>query len=253
MHNKDNPKYRLYLAGIITENQYLEDAEERKTIFVLVGPPAVGKSTWIKETFRDEQPYIINRDSIAEEVARGIGMTYDDMFAAPPEGSVEGSEHVKYGRVVKSPQSVPGQSLSLSYSKILAANSSINEQLEGKMAGAATSGRDIVVDKTNMTREARSNALSAVAGKDEMFRKVAVVFPFEEEVIQKIAFKRSMEIKLKGGSKTIPPEVLEATMRKFQEVSNDEGFDVVINVDNRELFREQFREKLRELSRGLER
>ena len=240
MHNKDNPKYRLYLAGIITENQYLEDAEERKTIFVLVGPPAVGKSTWIKETFRDE-PYIINRDSIAEEVARGMGMTYDDMFSAPPEGSIEGSKDGKYGTVVKSPPSVPWQSLS--YSKILAANSSINGQLKGKMAGAATSGRDIVVDMTNMTARARSQALSAVAGRDEMFRKVAVVFPFEgaEEVIQKIAFKRSREIKFQGGSKTIPPEVLERMMRSFEKVSNEEGFDDVVNVDNRE--------KLRMLSR----
>ena len=248
MHNKDNPKYRLYLAGIITENQYLEDAEERKTIFVLVGPPAVGKSTWIKETFRDEQPYIINRDSIAEEVARGLGMTYDDMFAAPPEGSVEGSEHGKYGRVVKSPPSVPWP---LSYSKILAANSSINEQLKDKMAGAATSGRDIVVDMTNMTAKARSKALFAVAGKDEMFRKVAVVFPFEgaEEVIKKIAVKRSREIKLQGGSKTIPPQVLDTMMGSFEKVSNDEGFDDVVNVDNRD----KLREKLRMLSPGLER
>ena len=70
-----------------------------------------------------------------------------------------------------------------------------------------------------------------------------MVFPFEgaEEVIQKIAFKRSREIKFQGGSKTIPPEVLERMMRSFEKVSNEEGFDDVVNVDNRE--------KLRMLSR----
>lgn len=240
MHNKDNPKYRLYLAGIITESQYREETEDRKTIFVLVGPPAVGKSTWIKDTFREE-PYVISRDAIVDNVARSMGMTYDDMFSAPPEGSVEGSEDDRYGTVVKSPPSIPWQSLS--YSKILAANSSINAQLKGKMDRAATSGKDIVVDMTNMTARARSQALSAVAGKDEMFRKVAVVFPFEgaEEVIQKIAFKRSREIKFQGGSKTIPPKTLEMMMRSFEKVSHDEGFDDVVNVDNRE--------KLRVLSR----
>ena len=84
MYNKNNPNYKLYLAGIITENQYYEMLEEKKKIFVLVGPPAVGKSTWIKSTFQKNDPYIINRDAIVEEVASQMGMTYDDMFSAPP-------------------------------------------------------------------------------------------------------------------------------------------------------------------------
>ena len=40
-----------------------------KKIYVLVGPPSVGKSTWIKNTFTDTKPYIINRDDLAEQVA----------------------------------------------------------------------------------------------------------------------------------------------------------------------------------------
>jgi predicted AAA+ superfamily ATPase len=63
-----------------------EEQEERKKIFVLVGPPSVGKSTWIKGTF-EEAPYIINRDDIVEQVASEYGWTYDDLFVSPPARS----------------------------------------------------------------------------------------------------------------------------------------------------------------------
>lgn len=47
----------------------------KKTIYVLIGPPSVGKSTWIKKTFTGVKPYIINRDDLVDEVAADFGMT----------------------------------------------------------------------------------------------------------------------------------------------------------------------------------
>ena len=47
----------------------------KKTIYVLVGPPSVGKSTWIKQTFSEVSPYVINRDELAEKVAEEYGWT----------------------------------------------------------------------------------------------------------------------------------------------------------------------------------
>ena len=176
MYNKNNPNYKLYLAGIITENQYYEMLEGKKKIFVLVGPPAVGKSTWIKNTFQKDDPYIINRDSIVEEVASQMEMTYDDMFSAPPKDATMGTEDEKYGTVVNSPSFMTWQPLS--YSNILDANKVINDKLNDKIKNASTSGRDIVVDMTNMTANARKQALKSISGKEDMFHKVAVVFPF---------------------------------------------------------------------------
>lgn len=260
MYNKNNPNYKLYLAGIITENQYyemLENNENKKKIFVLVGPPAVGKSTWIKNTFQKDDPYIINRDSIVEEVASQMEMTYDDMFSAPPKDSTIGTEDEKYGTVVSSPSFMTWQPLS--YSNILDANKLINDKLNDKIKNAATSGRDIVVDMTNMTANARKQALKSISGKEDMFHKVAVVFPFHgaEHIIKKMAFKRSQEIKkekitvkvFKDGilqdvetpsfkSKTIPPEVIERMMSSFQEIAPEEGFDEVVEMDNRQKLKE---------------
>ena len=238
MYNKNNPNYKLYLAGIISENQYYEMLEGKKKIFVLVGPPAVGKSTWIKNTFQKDDPYIINRDSIVEEVASQMGMTYDDMFSAPPKDSTIGTEDEKYGTVVSSPSFMTWQPLS--YSNILDANKLINEKLNDKIKNAATSGRDIVVDMTNMTANARKQALKSISGKEEMFHKVAVVFPFHgaEHIVKKMAFKRSQEIKSQGGSKTIPPEVLDRMMNSFQEIAPEEGFDEVVEMDNRQKLKE---------------
>lgn len=51
-------------------------------LYFLIGPPAVGKSTWIKNNIPNAT--IISRDDLVELVAEesGIG-TYDDMFSKP--------------------------------------------------------------------------------------------------------------------------------------------------------------------------
>jgi len=51
----------------------------------LVGPPAVGKSTWVEKNISGEFS-ILNRDDIVEKVARESGVgTYDDMYKRPPK------------------------------------------------------------------------------------------------------------------------------------------------------------------------
>lgn len=218
--------------------KWLESAEaKKKSIFVLIGPPSVGKSTWIEKTFAGKDPYIINRDSIVEQIAESMGMTYDEMFVAPQSDESIGQENPKYGIVTKSPAFMTWQPLS--YSKILKANSIINDKLKEKISGAINSDKDIIVDMTNMTINARKQALRAIEGKEEDYNKIAVVFNFSgaEEIIKKMSKKRSEEIKAKGGSKTIPENVLDRMMSSFQEVSPSEHFDEIINVDNRELFR----------------
>jgi len=208
-----------------------ENPGSKKKIYVLVGPPSVGKSTWIKETFQESQPYVINRDDIAEGVAEGMGWTYDDMFMAPPKDSNEGDEDEKYGVVVKSPPWMTWQPLS--FDKVLMANSKIQQRFSERVSAAAGSGQDIVVDMTNMNAGARKGALKAIEGKEQDYEKIAVVFNFKgaEDLIMRVAEKRAEVAKRMGKSKTIPPAAMQRMFSSFQDVSPEERFDKVVPVD----------------------
>ena len=213
-------------------NKYLNE-EKQKSIFVLVGPPSVGKSTWIKNTF-DDTPYIINRDDLAEQVAGEYGWTYDDMFASPPEDADVGDLDEKYGNVVESPSWMTWQKTV--FDKVLEANNKVQQLFTSRVSEAVPSGQDIVVDMTNMNAAARKNALKAIEGSEEDYKKIAVVFEFEgaEDAIQAIAQKRAEAAKRMGKSKTIPPEAFKRMFGAYQKVEGSEGFDEVISVDNRE-------------------
>ena len=165
---------------------------EKKKMFVLVGPPSVGKSRWVDDTF-DVKPYIISRDDIVLEVADQYGWTYDDMFAGPPEDAVIGDVHPQYGQVVAPPPYMTWASSV--YSKVNEANAKVHNLYMQRVAGAMPSGQDIIVDMTNMNAAARSRALNAIDGHKDEYEKIAVVFHFQgaEESIRKIADVRSKE------------------------------------------------------------
>ena len=207
-----------------------------KTIWILVGPPSVGKSTWINKTFGEVKPYIINRDDIAEKVAEEYGWTYDDMFITPPEGSQEGDKSEKYGLVRKAPKSMswPGAP-KLAYEKVVDANGKVAQLFNQRVAGAKGQEK-IVVDMTNMNSGSRKSALKAIEGQEDDYHKVAVVFNFKgsEEIIKQVAKKRAEEAKKLGKSKTISDEVFDGMFGRYQEVSPEEGFDEVVQQDNTE-------------------
>lgn len=216
-----------------------EQKEEQgmKKIFVLVGPPSVGKSTWIKNTFADTQPYIINRDDLVEEIASEYGWTYDDMFAAPSKDAQIGEVDEKYGNVVASPSWMTWQATV--FDKVLEANNKVQQMFSQRVAGAAPSGQDIVVDMTNMNDKARSGALAAIKGSEQDYKKIAVVFDFKgaEEFIKKVAAKRAEAAKRMGKSKTIPEAAFDRMFSAFMDVEPSEGFDEIVDVDNREMLK----------------
>ena len=218
-------------------NKFLTEQEpmsDTRSIFVLVGPPSVGKSTWIKSTF-EEMPYTINRDDIVEKVASSYGWTYDDMFASPPQDAKIGEEDPKFGKVIESPSWMTWQATV--FDKVLEANGKVQKLFNSRVSGAAPSGKDIVVDMTNMNSGARARALAAIKGSEEAYKKVAVVFDFEgaEDAIQAIAKKRAEAAKRMGKSKTIPPAAFKRMFSSFQKVEPGEGFDEVVSVDNRQM------------------
>jgi GTPase SAR1 family protein len=217
------------LAGLLKE----EEGTKSKKIFVLVGPPSVGKSTWIKNTFQDVEPYIINRDDIAENVASEYGWTYDDMFVAPPKDAEIGDQNEKYGEVVKSPSFMSWQPLS--FSRVLEANNKV-QNIFGNRVQKGKGKDNIVVDMTNMNANSRKRALDSISGSEDEYKKIAVVFNFQgiEDLIKKVAEKRAEIAKSMGRSKTIGPEVFDKMFASYREVSSDEGFDEIINIDNSE-------------------
>jgi len=217
------------LAGILTEAT--DNNSGKKKLYVLVGPPSVGKSTYIKNQLKDIKPYIINRDDLVEKVAQTYGWTYDDMFTPVPADAKEGDTNETYGTVVKSPSYMTWAPLS--YDKVLEANNKV-ATLFNQRVQQAKGEPNIVVDMTNMTAGSRKGALKAVEGAEDEYHKVAVVFNFEgaEDIIKKVAAKRAEQAKLDGKSKTIPPEAFDRMFKSFQNITSDEGFDEVIPYDN---------------------
>ena len=51
-----------------------------KTIYMLIGIPGVGKSTWIEKFFQDEC-FVVSTDNIIQEIADETNSTYDDVFS----------------------------------------------------------------------------------------------------------------------------------------------------------------------------
>lgn len=120
------------------------------------------------------------------------------------------------------------------FDKVLAANSEVQNLFNRKVQEAHPSGKDIVIDMTNMTANTRKGALRAIEGNEEQYKKIAVDFKFQggEEVIKAMASKRAEAAKRMGKSKTIPPHVFDNMFKSYQPPSQSEGFDEIISVDN---------------------
>lgn len=203
----------------------------RRELVVLVGPPGVGKSTWIARKFPAGGVYVISRDDIVDEVAGEMGLTYDDMYATPPAGSSpESPADPKFGPVVASPSYMTWAPFS--YEKVLAANGEIAKRLKARFEGAVGSGKNIVVDMTNMNAGARKAALAPAAGGD--FFKRAVVFKLEDSDLPNLISRvesRARELERSGKRKTITADIINRMVKSFQKVTPDEGFDRVDTVD----------------------
>jgi predicted kinase len=212
----------------LIKNSLNEQINSEKILYVLIGPPAVGKSTWIRKNLIDKSPYIISRDDIVDQVAESYGLTYDDLFATPSQNEKIGDFNEKFGEVIASP---PYMKFSKTvYSKILEANNKVQDLFNERIKNSK-SHNIVVVDMTNMSKFARKNALNMV---DNTYKKVAVMFEFKgfEDVIKERNKKRSEELKKENKSKTIPDHVYDSMFSRFEDISKDEGFDEIINYNN---------------------
>ena len=167
--------------------------DTRPKLYVLVGPPAIGKSTWVRDNVPDA--YLINRDDVVDAVREPLGMKYDQMFH--PENRRHQAEADRIHRE--------------------------------KVAGAAASGKDIVVDMTNMGVNSRRGALRVIQGHEGEYEKIAVIFDHrgKEDFVRDNVRQRAEKL----GDKNIPYHVMTGMFDRFEMPTREEGFDRIIVAD----------------------
>ena len=117
-----------------------------KDIYILVGPPAAGKTTWIQKEFQGEI-FTVSSDDIIQEIADETDSTYDEVFQ-------------KYAKV---------------------ADKMMWEDFDHLVGGDYA---PIIVDRTNMSVKSRRRFFERLKNfhKGHGYTLHAVVFPKPEDV-----------------------------------------------------------------------
>jgi hypothetical protein len=221
----------------------LEEKEEsnssKRNFFVLIGPPAVGKSSWIENNVKDNR-IIISKDEIIEDVIfPKYNLANKDIFKVPTQDLEVGEEHPekkKLGRLTKYTRfskSKGKEVEELAFENAHAAGEELNAIYDSELKNAISSDvKNIVVDAIHMTRSNRKTTIDYISGRDD-FNIIGVVFPFkgyEKQIL------RSAELRAKDFLERYGPEFdrgvsksdYEEIYKNFEEPSKSEGFDRLI-------------------------
>lgn len=197
-----------------------------KTLFVLIGPPAVGKTTWVNKNAPTAN--VVNRDDVIERVSAKHGITYDEAYVAPPQDAtlglvVPGME--RFGPTV--PSDLKWRTLDFELPQLV--HREANAELAAAVKAHAQDERDVVLDMTNMDKASRALYMTPF-GSD--FRKVAVVFNFHDDklvsAIKNRAKERGDKLRAQGRPKTISHEVIDRMISSYQVPDKAEGFDEIV-------------------------
>lgn len=176
-----------------------------KHVYILVGPPGVGKSTWVQNS-GIANPYIISRDALVEEYIEPLGLQYDDMFEKP--GIHQDQKDL-----------------------IQLHNNSINRNLVQRFADAARHD-NIVIDMTNMSKRTRQRNINRLGLSRRGIHLTAVVFDWNNDIegLQDVIDARSRSYRERGQSKSIGPDILNRMVNSFQDVDSTEGYNEIIRI-----------------------
>jgi len=213
----------------------------KKEIYLLLGPAAIGKTTWIKSVgFPEHKLAIISRDEVVKNVSAKYDLSFDDLYHFPPHDSkpgqfIEGFEN--YGRVIVSPDIVKHLH-PFSYKYLDNVNAEINYTFYNQFQHAV---RDpnidyIIVDRVHMRRTEREAYLSLLGPDRTDYYISVVVFNFKNpdtiNIISKASAIRTKEMKIAGGRyRTVERKVQENMIKFYEPISEEESFDVIIDVD----------------------
>lgn len=201
-------------------------------LIILIGPPSSGKTTWINKLIdkTNKNYFKISRDDIVEKIAFENNMTYDDIFERPHVNQIYGNVHPLYGKVIET------KTKKLLYDKLEYLNSKIFRLLNAKFDESIKSNLDIIIDMTNMNIKSRKLVFNKFENILDDYEKIAVVFNNGgvglNYALFNISNKRSFEIELKGGKKTISMEIIDNMISSYTPPSLSEGFDSIEYVNN---------------------
>ena len=147
-------------------------------LYMLVGVPGSGKSTWVKNQEWAKDCAIVSTDKYVEEWAETVGKTYTEVF----------EEYM--------PVAVT--------------------RMAGAVNGARDAGKDIIWDQTSTTIATRAKKFRMLPE----YYAIAVVFriPEPQELQKRLASRPG---------KVIPSEVLDDMIAKWQEPTEEEGFNEI--------------------------
>jgi hypothetical protein len=170
----------------------------KNNLFILIGPPGVGKSYYVKKNLPDTT--IISRDDVREKHAAKNGLAYNDLFSDEP--------------------------------RIVEINADIKAEVEELLASAVAEDKDVAIDMTNINRTERSYVLSRFP-KDR-FQFVALDFMIDPDNFEKLVRSnelRDIEHMKVGRRKTLPRHFLKIMIDKYEKPTEEEGFDIIKKID----------------------
>lgn len=168
-----------------------ETASRVKRCYVLIGPPACGKSTWTVEHlgFADCPPtHVVSSDQIFDEYAAANGITYREAF----------------------------QRLSFKDAE---------REMKARFQAALDRGDDIIIDRTNMSRKGRAKLMDRVRERKANYRFIAVLFSYDRAILQDRLDRRAAET-----GKYVPTETVNDMIGRYEEPSRDEFDEMIIVV-----------------------
>lgn len=218
----------------------------KKEIYVLIGPAAIGKTTYINNTgISEDKRSVVSRDEVVAVISKKYDLDFDDLYIFPPKQALIGDfvpGFEKHGRVIESPQLIR-HLYPISYEYINNINAEIYHAFYNTFQHAIrTDSPYIFVDRVHMRKEERVSYFPFLEPNRHRFYVTAVLFNFEDadtlDIIEKASEIRRSEMAKTGRFRTVPRKAQENMIRFYQEPTLEEGFDAIIKVDTLPKIRE---------------
>lgn len=224
---------------------------KKKEIYILVGPAAIGKTTYTKNAgFPPNKMVVVSRDDVVARVSEKYNLSFDDLYHFPPDDATPGSYIPGFewcGKVIPSP-SVVAHLHKYSYQYLDSVNAEINYGFYNEFQAALRNPQIdfIVVDRVHLRLKERAAYLNYIRNKNDVVL-CAVLFNFEDkdtvDVIEKVSEIRNRELKKQGKGRIVPRAVQENMIKHGEPITDAEGFNSIIKVDTLPSLREFIKNK----------
>lgn len=172
-------------------------------LIMMIGAPASGKSTWIREftaQHADENWLHLDEDAITEAYCGEVGESYHEIHQGPDQAMHRKAFHDRYLEVIGT---------------------------------ALAEGRNIICDRNNHTAEIRREVLALAEQSGHDYYKEAVYFPIDYATAKVRAENRSAQREAEGlDPRPIPDHVLEKRIADIEAnlPTDAEGYDAPMRV-----------------------